>query len=135
MHNFNEILNKLKDYQDTKTDASIAKSLGVTPQALSGFKKNNKFPTELLLKYCSKNNLSADWLFNLKGESSLRGKGAKSKRPELELKEALTAAKKNGRLTLEDKVNIVIKFLKSRKEYKELYDTLAKLLKFIDFMK
>ena len=65
MFTFNKAIKKLKKYNGEKTDAEIARALKITPQALSGFKKNDKYPPELLIRYCVKNGLSTDWMFGI----------------------------------------------------------------------
>ncbi|GEM_PF-2462934 len=64
---FNIILHNLTEFLNAKSDADIARGLGVTPQALYGFKKKGKFPHELLVNFSFKHKLSLDWLFTGKG--------------------------------------------------------------------
>ncbi|HOD42858.1 MAG TPA: hypothetical protein PKL57_20080, partial [Candidatus Wallbacteria bacterium] len=89
MFSFEGIIKKLKKYSGEKTDAGIARALKVTPQALSGFKKNDKFPPELLIRYCVKNKLSIDWMFGV----DKRGKQA-SAGLSLKLDSSVNALKK-----------------------------------------
>jgi len=64
MENFKIILNKIKQITNARTDADIARALSITPQALFSFKKQKKFPYELLIKYCFNNKISIDWLLS-----------------------------------------------------------------------
>ena len=53
-----------------KNMSAVARSLDVTPQALSNYKKHGKIkiPTDLVVKFAEMNNLSVDWLIFGKGE-------------------------------------------------------------------
>lgn len=64
---FYDLLDRLKKHLDIKSDAGLARELGITPQALSSFKKQKKFPSDLIIKYCFNNKLSIDWLFTGEG--------------------------------------------------------------------
>lgn len=57
-------LDKLKAHLKVTSDAEVARSLGVTPQALSSFKKAGKFPSDLLITFCLNHKLSLDWLLS-----------------------------------------------------------------------
>ncbi|MBF0556285.1 MAG: helix-turn-helix domain-containing protein [Nitrospirae bacterium] len=63
------IYTRLRQYTKANSDAGIARSLGITPQAFSSFKKEQKIPSDLLIKYCFMNNVSIDWL--LTGEAKV----------------------------------------------------------------
>lgn len=52
---------------DARSDADIARGFEVSPQALSSFKKQEKFPSDLLINYCLSHQVSIDWL--LTGEN------------------------------------------------------------------
>lgn len=54
------IVDKLKKAFNAKNDAALARRLMITPQALSGFKKNGEFPTDLVVKYAHRYKLSLD---------------------------------------------------------------------------
>ncbi|MDD4356021.1 MAG: helix-turn-helix domain-containing protein [Smithellaceae bacterium] len=54
------IVDKLKKAFNAKNDAALARCLMITPQALSGFKKNGEFPTDLVVKYAHRYKLSLD---------------------------------------------------------------------------
>lgn len=73
---FKVIVDNLTKYLEAKSDADIARGLGVTPQAVSGFRKKGKFPPELLINFCFTHQLSLDWLFTGRGAKSLPGTGA-----------------------------------------------------------
>ncbi|MCG6552931.1 MAG: helix-turn-helix domain containing protein [Candidatus Magnetominusculus sp. LBB02] len=61
------IYTRLRHYTKANSDADIARSLDVTPQSFSTFKKQSKIPPDLLIRYCLINNISIDWL--LTGEA------------------------------------------------------------------
>jgi hypothetical protein len=134
MFSFNQTIKKLKKYSGEKTDAGIARALKVTPQALSGFKKNDKFPPELLIRYCVKNGLSTDWMFGIE-----RPDGYKETDFSLKLDDSLNNLKKavlskSGKKLTEEKLALILKYLKSKPEHKETYAMLIKLLGFLDFI-
>jgi cell division protein FtsL len=63
--NYSLIVDKLKKAFKAKNDAALARHLMITPQALSQFKKNGEFPTDLVVKYAQRYKLSLDdLLFN-----------------------------------------------------------------------
>ncbi len=59
---FQVVFDRLKHHLNAKSDADVARGLDVSPQALSAFKKQEKFPSDLLIKYCFMHDLSIDWL-------------------------------------------------------------------------
>ena len=50
-----------------KNDSAVARVLGVTPQALSNYKKRGEMPTDLVLRFANIYGLSVDWLITGKG--------------------------------------------------------------------
>lgn len=50
-----------------KNDSSVARSLGVTPQAFSNYKKKDAMPSRLVVKFAEAHGLSMDWLITGKG--------------------------------------------------------------------
>ncbi len=134
MFSFNKTIKKLKKYSGEKTDAGVARALKVTPQALSGFKKNDKFPPELLIRYCVKNGLSTDWIFDIE-----RPDGYRATDFSLKLDDSLNNLKKavlskNGKKLTEEKLALILKYLKSKPEHKDAYVIMIKLLGFLDFI-
>lgn len=60
--NYKETIDRLTKHSNAKSDADIARALEISPQALFTFKKRGKLPSDLLIKYCLKHQLSIDWL-------------------------------------------------------------------------
>jgi len=58
-----------------KNDSAVARVLGVTPQALSNYKKRGEMPTDLVLRFAEIHSLSVDWLISGKGEMYRFGSG------------------------------------------------------------
>ncbi|MFQ5480708.1 MAG: helix-turn-helix domain-containing protein [Thermodesulfobacteriota bacterium] len=58
-----------------KNDSAVARVLGVTPQALSNYKKRGEMPTDLVLRFAEIHALSVDWLISGKGEMYRFGGG------------------------------------------------------------
>ncbi|MBM4054940.1 MAG: hypothetical protein FJ264_09805 [Planctomycetes bacterium] len=63
---FSEVVERLREVLNTKSDDDVAKSLEITPQAFFSFKKQNEIPSELLVRFCLLHQTSIDWL--VKGE-------------------------------------------------------------------
>jgi len=61
-----------------KNDSAVARVLGVTPQALSNYKKRGEMPTDLVLKFANIYGLSVDWLITGEGEMYRGGGGGMS---------------------------------------------------------
>ena len=61
--NYEIILSRLKEVLRARSDADVARGLDVSTAALSGFKKQGKFPYERLVKFCLARDISIDWLF------------------------------------------------------------------------
>lgn len=125
--NFKIIFDGLKEHMNAKSDADIARGLGISPQALFTFKKQSKFPAELLIKYCLMHHLSIDRL--LTGEGEMRREGVDRVGEELaiynkvkgdpEMEEILSLLLESP----QDK-GIVIKLLKILKWKKEIKESL-----------
>lgn len=67
---YSEVIERMKDIGKLKNDSAVARVLGVTPQALSNYKKRAKMPAHLIIKFAESNSLSVDWL--LSGEGAPR---------------------------------------------------------------
>jgi len=66
--NYSEIIERMKDAAGLKNDSAVARVLGVTPQALSNYKKRGRMPTSLIIKFASVFGLSVDWLLTGRGQ-------------------------------------------------------------------
>ena len=60
---YKEIADRMKKIGDLRNDSAIAKDLGITPQALSNYKKRDSMPTSLVVKFAEKYDCSTDELF------------------------------------------------------------------------
>ena len=123
--NYKEIFERLKERMSAKSDADVARGLGVSPQALSTFKKQGKFPSDLLIKYCLVHQLSIDWL--LTGEGQM--KRGKEEKPSMVCEKPVIYNNVKGdpemaeivqmlRESPQDK-KLVLKLLKGKKDIKE----------------
>lgn len=70
-----EIIERMRWAGKLKNDSAVARVLGVTPQALSNYKKRGEMPTDLVLKFANIYGLSVDWLISGDGEM-YKGGGA-----------------------------------------------------------
>ncbi len=75
--NYSEIIEKMRWVGKLKNDSAVARKLGVTPQALSNYKKRGEMPTDLALKFSEMYELSMDWLIT--GEGPVQKPGTSGK--------------------------------------------------------
>lgn len=59
---YKETIERMRWAGKLKNDSAVARVLGVTPQALSNYKKRGKIPSGLLIKFAELYDLSVDWL-------------------------------------------------------------------------
>lgn len=59
---FDEISARMMEKARLKNISALAADLGVTPQALSNYKKRGDFPVKLILGFADKHAVSVDWL-------------------------------------------------------------------------
>lgn len=67
------IIERMKSVGVLKNDSAVARSLGVTPQALSNYKKRGRMPLTLVLKFANANHVTMDWLLAGEGEPFRKG--------------------------------------------------------------
>lgn len=73
---YSEIIERMRWAGKLKNDSAVARVLGVTPQALSNYKKRGEMPTDLVLRFSNIYGLSVDWLITGEGEMYKPGKTA-----------------------------------------------------------
>ncbi len=66
--NYMEIFERMLRAGGIANGSQLARVLGVTPQALSNYKKRGEIPTSLLFKFASIYEVSVDWLITGEGE-------------------------------------------------------------------
>lgn len=66
---FSNVIERMKMACKLKNDSAIARTLGMTPQAFSNYKKRGKIPSHLIIKFATIHGLSVDWL--LSGEGNM----------------------------------------------------------------
>jgi hypothetical protein len=71
--NYSEIIERMRWAGKLKNDSAVARVLGVTPQALSNYKKRGEMPTDLVLKFSNIYGLSVDWLISGEGDMQKPG--------------------------------------------------------------
>lgn len=64
---FCEVIERMKLYGKLKNDSAVARVLGVTPQALSNYKKRSEMPSNLVVKFAQIHEISMDWLITGQG--------------------------------------------------------------------
>jgi hypothetical protein len=67
-------LERMLEESGLKNESSIAKSLGISPQAFSNFKKNGEIPAERVIQFALKYKLSIDYLLTGEGQHKREGK-------------------------------------------------------------
>ncbi|MCR4287692.1 MAG: helix-turn-helix domain containing protein [Deltaproteobacteria bacterium] len=67
--NFNEIFARMLDAGDIKNSSQMAKALGISPQAISNYRKKNLLPAGIVMKFAAKFGISVDWLLTGHGET------------------------------------------------------------------
>lgn len=72
---YSDIIERMRWAGKLKNDSAVARVLGVTPQALSNYKKRGEMPTDLVLRFANIYGLSVDWLISGDGEMYRPGKG------------------------------------------------------------
>ena len=65
---YKDLIERMRWAGKLKNDSAVARVLGVTPQALSNYKKRGTVPTDLVLKFAKIFGLSVDWLINGTGD-------------------------------------------------------------------
>lgn len=65
---YSEVIERMRWVGKHKNNSAVARVLGITPQALSNYKKKDKMPVSIVLKYSKLYGLSLDWLITGKGE-------------------------------------------------------------------
>ncbi|MDH4226935.1 MAG: helix-turn-helix domain containing protein [Deltaproteobacteria bacterium] len=65
---FTDVIERMKRAGNLKNDSKVARVLGVTPQAISNYKKRGAIPADLVMKFADMYGLSVDWLIRGEGE-------------------------------------------------------------------
>jgi len=65
---YSEVIERMRWVGKHKNNSAVARVLGITPQALSNYKKKDKMPVSIVLKYSKLYGLSLDWLITGKGK-------------------------------------------------------------------
>ena len=60
--NFNEIFARMLDAGDIKNSSQMAKALGISPQAISNYRKKGLLPAGIVMEFAAKFGISVDWL-------------------------------------------------------------------------
>ncbi len=73
--NYAEVIERMKESGRLKNDSRVARALGVTPQALSNYKKRGKIPADLVIRFSDIYGLYVDWLLTGEGTQYKAGYG------------------------------------------------------------
>lgn len=66
--NYSETIERMRWAGRLKNESAIARAVGVTPQALSNYKKRGSLPSDLVLRFAEAFGLSVDWIITGNGE-------------------------------------------------------------------
>ncbi|MBI5237636.1 MAG: helix-turn-helix domain-containing protein [Deltaproteobacteria bacterium] len=79
--NFNEIFARMLEAGGIKNSSQMAKTLGISPQAISNYRKKGLLPAGMVMEFAAKFGISVDWLLTGRGEtfnkSNLSGKASR----------------------------------------------------------
>ena len=64
---YDEVVSRMKDAANLKNESQLARELGITPQAISNYKKSKTISGSLIVKFAKIHGLSVDWLITGKG--------------------------------------------------------------------
>ena len=67
--NFNEIFGRMLDAGNIKNSSQMAKALGISPQAISNYRKKCLLPAGIIMKFAAKFGISVDWLLTGHGQA------------------------------------------------------------------
>ncbi|MBI5560353.1 MAG: helix-turn-helix domain-containing protein [Deltaproteobacteria bacterium] len=98
--NYSDIIERMKDAARLRNDSAVARVLGVTPQALSNYKKRGKMPTNLVIKFAAAYGLSVDWL--LTGRGNMVRQGVSGKKGHMAVEEEVLSYGKEAEAGLEN---------------------------------
>lgn len=73
---YEAILERMLSTIDGRTDSSLARAIGVTPQSISDAKKKGKIPPAWAIALAELNQVSLDWLWFGRGEKRLQNTAA-----------------------------------------------------------
>jgi hypothetical protein len=65
---YSDTIERMRWAGKLKNDSAVARVLGVTPQALSNYKKRGELPTDLVIRFSNIYGLSVDWLLTGDGD-------------------------------------------------------------------
>ena len=65
---YSDTIERMRWAGKLKNDSAVARVLGVTPQALSNYKKRGELPSDLVIRFSGIYNLSVDWLIGGEGD-------------------------------------------------------------------
>lgn len=71
---FTGTVERMKSAAGLRSDTDLAKTLNITPQAVSNFKNKGEIPTDLVIQFAVKYKVSVDWLLTGEGEIQRGGK-------------------------------------------------------------
>lgn len=66
-----EILEKMKQVAQVRTDSDLSEALGVSPQTLSSWKGRDSIPYAICIDFAQARGVSLDWLFGSQSDALL----------------------------------------------------------------
>jgi transcriptional regulator with XRE-family HTH domain len=65
---YNKIFERMLEASNLKKGSEIARLTGITPQAISNFRKKGEMPAGFILRFAETFNISVDWLLTGNGD-------------------------------------------------------------------
>ncbi len=66
---FNEIFARMLDAGNIKNSSHMARALGISPQAVSNYRKKGEIPAGIVIEFAEKYAISVDWLLTGRGDA------------------------------------------------------------------
>lgn len=74
---YTEVIERMRGAGQLKNDSRVARALGVTPQALSNYKKRGNIPADLVIRFSDIYGTNVDWLITGEGAMYRAGYGGR----------------------------------------------------------
>lgn len=74
--NYSKVFGRMLNAGRLKNGSQLAKALGVSPQAVSNYKKRGELPASLIFKFAETYSVSIDWLLTGAGNTAQRAEFA-----------------------------------------------------------
>ena len=70
-NSFIDVINRMQSVSGLKNGSQIAHAVGITPQAMTNYRKRDAVPAKVVVKFSNKYGISVDWLMYGTGDPYL----------------------------------------------------------------